>query len=320
MESALDQIYPNIEFLIVDDGSTDSSLSIIQGIKQGHLRGKDIRILINENNLGVAVARNRIIDEARGEYLFFMDADDVIKDNTIALLLEQICKHNAEIVFGSYEKIETVDGERMISVFHYPDRQFHGQDEFATYVYRKYGGIQASSCNFLVKTALLREKHLHFYPVNFWEDMVFVLDLATYVTRAVTLSTVTYYYLRRPHSLSHHELSDRDEVFRNFGAIEYLKIGTAKLKGKPYYSGRCYIAVMTDFYIICNLLKHRHRITPPVSNSELMTYMNHPASLDEILCFRQLRLDNLALWILGKLPASLGLAIVKILGRRKNLI
>ena len=62
MESVLSQSYPDIEFLVIDDGSDDKSLEILYDIQQIHPRGKDMRILSHEHNQGVSVTRNQIID------------------------------------------------------------------------------------------------------------------------------------------------------------------------------------------------------------------------------------------------------------------
>ena len=113
MESALSQTYPSIEFLVVDDGGGDGSVDIINDFCATHPRGKDIHILTHSQNQGVSASRNQIIDEAQGEYLYFMDADDLIKEHTIALLMQGIRQHEAEIAFGSYEKIE-LSGERKV--------------------------------------------------------------------------------------------------------------------------------------------------------------------------------------------------------------
>ena len=76
--SALNQTYSSIEFLLIDDGGADVSIEIVERMKADHHRGRDIRIIKHEQNKGVAASRNRIIDEASGEYLYFMDSDDVI--------------------------------------------------------------------------------------------------------------------------------------------------------------------------------------------------------------------------------------------------
>ena len=90
MESVLSQTYLNIEFLIIDDGSDDKTLEIIESIKDSHPRGGDIRVLAHSSNLGVSETRNHIIDEAHGDYLYFVDSDDMIAPQTITLLMNQI--------------------------------------------------------------------------------------------------------------------------------------------------------------------------------------------------------------------------------------
>ena len=146
--SALNQTYPSIEFLVVDDCGEDGSVAIIREIADAHPRGKDIRIISNAQNMGVAASRNVIIEEAQGVFLYFMDSDDTIADNTIELLMRGIHQYDAEIAFGSYERIE-LSGERHL--WQYPSLQLFGEDQLASFAYRKYGGIQASACNYLVK-------------------------------------------------------------------------------------------------------------------------------------------------------------------------
>ena len=80
--------YPSIEFLLIDDAGGDGSLVIMQEILQKHQRGAAVRIISHDRNLGVSASRNQIIDEAQGEYLYFMDSDDLIAENTISLMME----------------------------------------------------------------------------------------------------------------------------------------------------------------------------------------------------------------------------------------
>lgn len=320
MESALAQTYPSIELLIIDDGCNDQSIEIVHQIQTSHNRGCDIRIISHHENLGVSQARNNIIDEALGDYLYFLDSDDIISQNTIFLLMENIQKNNADIAFGSYERID-MDGKR--SVYQYPDAVYESKDEFASFAYRKYFGIQASTCNFLAKTSLLREHHLKFCNSRFWEDTIFTLELVTYIKKAVTLSTITYSYLRRERSLSDIRPDDRikkKEIIQYFKTVDKLKQRKGCLSKKPYYPNRCYIAMMSDIYIICNILKRWNYITPPFSYRELKGQLNHPASLSQILAFRQTRLKNLILYLLGKLPAPLCIGAIWCLGKMKRIL
>ena len=320
LESALAQSYMSIEFLIVDDGSNDGSMKIVQYYQVYHPRGSAIRVISHDHNLGVSATRNHIIEEASGVFLYFLDSDDIIADNTIALLMDNIRQYDAEIVFGSYEKIGT-SGDR--NVYRYPSLQLLGKDALASFAYRKYAGIQASSCNYLVKTSVLRENHLRFIDTNYWEDLVFTFDLVTCISRAVLLPNITYTYLCRENSLSHYQQRmniSKEEIMKNVYAIDHLKDTSFGLVNKVYFPNRCYNIVMTDFYIVCNLLKRRKDIQPSISNKEIKTIMHHPATWSQICTFHQSRCKNILLYMIGKLPSTLCVATIWIMGKLKKLI
>ena len=320
MESALSQSYPSIEFLIVDDAGGDGSMSYINECIASHSRGNDIRVLSHPQNQGVSASRNQIIDEARGDYLFFLDADDSLAENTITLLMQNIRRYEAEIAFGSYERIE-LSGKR--ELYQYPMLQLLGEDQLAIFAYRKYAGIQASACNFLVKTSLLREKGLRFINTNYWEDMVFTFDLVTIITRAVLLPDITYSYICRENSLSHYQqrlIVMKEEVIQNARAVNHLKRTSLALRNKVYYPNRCRNIVMTDFYIACHILKRRKDIQPSVSNIEIKKLMSHPATFSQICTFRQSRLINLAFSLLAKLPSSICVFAIWMIGKVKKIL
>ena len=320
LDSALNQSFDSIEFLIIDDGSQDGSTEIIKQIANSHVRGEYIHLISHTSNMGVSYSRNEIIDKAQGDYLYFMDSDDVIADHTISLMMENARNYDAEIVFGSFEKIETF-GDRI--VYQYPSIQLLEKDTLANFAYRKYAGIQASSCNYLVKTSILRENHLRFIDTYYWEDLVFTFDLVTYISRAVLLPDITYTYLCRENSLSHYQRRkhiSKDEIMKNVYAINHLKETSFRLVNKVYFPNRCYNIVMTDFYIACNILKRRKDIAPSISNQEIKTIMRHPATWGPICEFHQSRLKNMLLYLIGKMPSSLCVATIWLLGKMKKLI
>ena len=250
LESALNQTYTSIEFLIVDDCGIDGSMDIVEQLRTNHPRGKDLFVIHHLQNLGVSAARNRIIDDAHGDYLYFMDSDDVIAENTIELLMHAVRKYDAEIVFGSYEKIE-VSGRK--TIYQYPSLQLLQEDELASFAYRKFAGIQASACNYLVKTSLLRAHNHRFIDTNYWEDLVFTFDLVTIIKRAILLPDITYTYLCRNDSLSHYQerrLLSKDEILRNITTIDHLKKTSSLLYNKVYFPNRCFNIMMSDFYIV----------------------------------------------------------------------
>ena len=293
LESALAQSFPSIEFLIVDDGSTDDSLEIVKGFQKNHSRGTAIRLISHDQNLGVS---------ASGFFLYFMDADDVIAMNTISLLMDNIQRYEAEIAFGSYEKIGT-DGKR--DVYQYPKLQLLGEDKLAVFAYRKYAGIQASACNYLVKTSLLRDHHHYFINTDYWEDFAFTFDLVTFVSRAVLLPDITYSYFCH------------EEILRNARTVNHLRETSSILYNKLYYPNRCYIIVITGFYMALHVLKRRQDITPSISDGEIRAMLAHPATFRQICYFRQSRWKNLILFLLGGLPAGLCVTLIHIIGKLK---
>ena len=320
MNSALSQTYQSIEYLVLDDGSDDRTLEVILKLQANHPRGNDIYIITHAENMGVSIARNRILEESQGEFLFFLDSDDIIREDAISLMMTQVKEHGADIVFGSMEKF-FLTGER--TIYQYPKMYFHHEDEFAIFSYRRYAGIQASACNFLVRMSIIRENGLSFYKSNYWEDFVFVLDLVTYINRAVLLSDITYTYICRQNSLSNFQIRehiDKEEILRNIGVAEYMKTGSLRLKDKPYFPWRCYVAVMTDFFIACHILKRREDIVPPISDHEIKGLFTHPASFSQICSFRQARLKNLVLYFIGKLPATLCVTAISMMDKMKKLI
>lgn len=320
LESALSQTYESIEFLLIDDDGNDGSLAKVQDMIQYHPRGKDVRIISHEHNIGVAASRNEIIDKAQGKFVYFLDSDDVIDKNAISLLMKHARESNAEIVFGSYEKID-LNGRK--TLYQYPYMVFTESNQLAAFAYRKYGGIQASACNYIVKTSLLRINKHYFLNSNYWEDLVFTFDLVTLVSRAVLLPDITYTYLCRPNSLSHYQERrnvSKEEIMQIVHTIDYLKQRSSYLISKVYYPNRCYQAVMTDFYIACRILKLGNHIVPKVLNKEIKQLMRHPATFPQICAFRQSRIKNLFLYIIGKIPAFLCVFTIWCLGKVKKLI
>lgn len=319
MESVLAQTYSDIEFLVVDDCSDDGTLGILSSIQTTHPRGKDIRILRHEHNLGVSETRNQIIDEALGDYLYFVDSDDVIDKDAISLLIHEIEAHQAIVAFGSYERIE-LSSQR--SLFQYPKMVFESSDSFAAFAYQRYAGFQASACNFLVRLSLIRQNNLRFFKSDFWEDMVFTLSLVTMAERAVLLPDITYTYLCRENSLSnswHYDKIAKKRIVQYFKAVELLKADKEKFSRKSYFANRCYIALMSDFYIICNVLKKWQYIEPSFTYAELHEYLRHPASLKEILSFSERRPQHLFLYLLGKMPVGISLLLIRLFSKYKGL-
>ena len=301
LESALSQTYSNIEILIVDDCGGDSTMEVVEQLQRSHPRGIDIRILRNQSNLGVGKSRNRIIEEAQGEFLYFLDSDDTIEPDTIELLMAAMSQYYAELVYGSYEKVDNVNHSGSVKYF-YPSIQMLHPDELASYVFSHYGSFQVSVCNCLYRLDFLRRSKLRFLDAMFWEDMAFTYELVTQVSRAVLLSRITYHYLCRPQSLSNYQDRQQlqlEEILQNVSTVDYLKWRCYKFRDKTYATDMCYDLQSISFYIVVNILKHRQCIVPPISNGVLCQIMRHPLPVDYCLKSRRKRIENLLFWLLS---------------------
>lgn len=98
-------IFRNVEVIIVDDGSTDNTVEIIENYIKQHRLHKNIRVLTQENTGSPSTARNRIIDEARGEYIFFVDGDDYLGEGSLQNMYNLGKENDSDIVIGKYEGI-----------------------------------------------------------------------------------------------------------------------------------------------------------------------------------------------------------------------
>lgn len=322
MESALNQTFGNIEYLVVDDYSNDGTIKVVERLQKEHLRGKDIHIVYNEQNLGVGKTRNIILDEAQGEYLFFLDSDDILEPDAIEKMMKAARQYQAEIVYGSWIRLDKIHHQPM-QQSHYPNLQLLKPDELAMYAFKNYSFFRISVCNALFNLNFIRSNHLRFLNTIYWEDLAFTYDLVPKVNRAVLLSDITYHYLCRPGSLSQYqdrELLDMDEILRNVATIDYLKTECRQYTDKDFLPYLCYNLEMNSFYIVCYVLKYRHKIQQSINYEELRDYMRFPVDISKLLLFKNKRFQCLALWIIAHLPPYMFVYSIRCIGKIKNVL
>ena len=197
------------------------------------------------------------------------------------------------------------------------------ENEFAEWVYRQYDRLQASTCNLLIKTAIYRDNHIQYKPVNYWEDFTTTMDLPTYITRAVLLSEVTYHYICREGSMSNYTSRTQiaqEEILHTMGAIQLLKDDSLRIVHKPYFSQRMLKLMMTCFYVVCTVLRNGDKIQPAFSRRTLRDFMRYPLAFSQVCMFRPHMLQHLLLYVIGVLPPACSVALVRLVGRQKHLI
>ena len=187
------QTFTDFELFLVDDGSTDGS-----GALCDRLAEEDARIrVIHQANAGAAAARNAASDQARGEYLYFMDGDDHC-DETMLADMYRIAKENALdlLVTGFYiETYYSADKfyqEKRTA----PDRIFPTQEAFRAAAHELFDAqLLYAPWNKLYRRSYLVEHGIRF-PGTFWDDLPFNLAVICDIERVGTLDGHYYHFLR----------------------------------------------------------------------------------------------------------------------------
>lgn len=107
IESTINQTYKNLEIILVDDGSTDSSKQICDEYKEKYDRVK----VIHKENGGLSDARNAGLEECTGKYIMFLDSDDFLEPDAVENMYNEIVKKDADYVIGNYINT-TEEGEK----------------------------------------------------------------------------------------------------------------------------------------------------------------------------------------------------------------
>ena len=200
IKSIINQSFKHIEILLINDGSTDNSLNICKKYEE-----KDNRIkVINKSNEGSIKTRKRGIDESKGEYIIFVDADDWIKSNMIELLYNSIKKENSDIVVC---KITQVIGKKGLirrdfnsNLKKYSQNKKNYYNEEIRDVLAKSflfsGGFPSSVFAKIYRKNLLIDSGKYTQKINFFGDDLY-LNLEVFLkSKKITIINKKLYYYR----------------------------------------------------------------------------------------------------------------------------
>lgn len=110
LDSIVNQSYKNLEVIIIDDESTDNTLSICQQYAQNDSRV----IALSQQNAGPSIARNRGLDIAKGEYVYFADCDDRLELNLVESMLIRLEETSTKMAFMQYRFIDETTGDELL--------------------------------------------------------------------------------------------------------------------------------------------------------------------------------------------------------------
>ena len=196
IDSVLNQEYKDFELLLMDDGSKDSSPSIIDEYAE-----KDARVrAVHKKNSGVSDTRNMAIDMATGAYLQFLDADDWITPDATKLFVRAIEVADADMVIADFYRVVgehlsqkgDIDTDRILSRKDYADYMLSNPADY-------YYGVIWNK--FYKKELLDRYKLRMDAELSYCEDFIFNMEYLLHAERIAVVKSPIYYYVKTEGSL-----------------------------------------------------------------------------------------------------------------------
>lgn len=192
IQSVMQQTYNgNIECILVDDCGHDKSIAIVEQLIAEYKGDFSFHILHHDYNRGLSAARNTGIDEATGEYIYFLDSDDELPINAIQLLVKEVEKHpDVELVQGALQS-DVYQDYYDISCFK-PHQYVNDNGWIRRNYYCVGKTIPVNGVNKLIKLDFLRKNRLYFKEGIIHEDEHWMFYLVKYLKSMAFVFSPTY--------------------------------------------------------------------------------------------------------------------------------
>lgn len=197
-QSLFEQSLRGVEYIFIDDRTPDNSIEVVREVlEQFPAKKKHVKIISHDRNLGVACARNTGLENATGEYILFVDADDWIEPNAMSIIHDVACKENVDVV-GFDWFLEFKTNRRYLKQPVYEDVKECLKAMLS-------GELRWYLWAFLVRRSLYLEHCFKFLPgLNVGEDMMMLLKLFSVAE--------SYKHIQQP--LYHYTQQNKDSITR----------------------------------------------------------------------------------------------------------
>lgn len=204
--SVLSQTFKNIELIIIDDGSSDETVEIIDKFKEIDNR---VKLLQNDENQGVSYSRNRGIEISKGEWIAFIDCDDIWEKEKLELQLNYHEVKSADFIFTSVKYIDE-NGKYLKGTFNVPMIVNYKKLKMQNYI---------SCSSVLIKKSLL--ENIRMGKDDIHEDYAFWLRILKKGTTAFGMPDKLLKYRLHPNSKSGKKLKTFKMTYGVFRYIGY---------------------------------------------------------------------------------------------------
>ncbi len=248
IRSVLNQTYNNYEIIIVDDGSNDRSVEIIETLSK-----KDERIkLMKQYNQNASIARNRGIEAAKGEYMLFMDGDDYLYEKrTLEIIISKI--GSKDILIGNYA---IADEENNVT------GEYRTEDDITKNtkdILEKYAFVSPVPTNKLYRSSIIKNNGLFFDNVDIGQDLNFYLKYLGVCKSATTINTKIYNYRINSQGMTKSVNYSMFDIIKNIECIKnYYK--TNNIKNSDIINAIAFIHYCAQMDKLKNFNKRSERV------------------------------------------------------------
>ena len=218
ISSIINQTYKNLEIIIVDDGSTDSSSDIIK-----KFCAEDNRIVfVEKKNTGVSDTRNIGVSKSSGDYLMFVDSDDWIELDTIEKLLLKIKLENVDVIRYNDIVYDKYENKKLDDFYELSDKKLIDNDmeKIYKYIFSANKNIACYSPTLFMKKNVVP---MFDVKLKYMEDMVFYIDLISNINSIYFYNEHLYNYRYNGKSVTKNYNKQLDNIFNQIDSIKVIK-------------------------------------------------------------------------------------------------
>lgn len=264
LDSIINQTLREIEIICINDGSTDSSLELLQNFQK-----KDSRIIVlTQTNSGAAVARNKGLAIAKGDYISILDADDFFDSNMLNAAYNRITETNSDVVIfkvqlydnstGEYTKCTWALRENLI-----PNKKIFSSNDIKDHIFQFSNGWAWDK---LFRHEYLKRNNLCFQNTKIFNDAKFVFLALAYANK---ISIIHEVYATKRRSLKNSISSTRTKNWKEFAkVIDELE--------KELYRNNCFEKFKQSFLnYALHLANFVYRTIEPNVSNEIYCFLKN---------------------------------------------
>ncbi|MGL4570119.1 MAG: glycosyltransferase [Clostridium sp.] len=195
IESLINQTLKNIEIILINDGSTDKSLEILKKYSDIDNRIK----VIEQENSGLAMTRNRGVEESTGKYLMFIDSDDYIEKDMVYRMYMKAEKNDCPLIISDLELVWDDGKKNKLNGFKHDETKKYKSEELTDFLLNS--EMYCQVVNKIYRRDLWSENNICFESGRYYEDIVPSFKIVDIYKEAMYINDAMYKYRMRSGSI-----------------------------------------------------------------------------------------------------------------------